>query len=104
MIAPDYPGFGHSDWPKPAEFAYTFDHLATVIDHFTDAIGLARYTLYMQDYGGPVGFRMALAHPERVQSLIIQNAVAHDEGLGAELEDAPRVLDRSGGPRECPAQ
>ncbi|HEX4073067.1 MAG TPA: alpha/beta hydrolase, partial [Planctomycetaceae bacterium] len=82
LIAPDYPGFGHSDWPKPDEFAYTFDHLATVIDHFTDAIGLARYTLYMQDYGGPVGFRMALAHPERVQALIIQNAVAHDEGLG----------------------
>ena len=82
LIAPDYPGFGHSDWPKPAEFAYTFDHLATVIDHFTDAIGLARYTLYMQDYGGPVGFRLALAHPDRVQSLIIQNAVAHDEGLG----------------------
>src|SRR5271155_3355382 len=56
LIAPDYPGFGHSDWPKPADFAYTFDHLATVIDRFTDAIGLARYTLYMQDYGGPVGF------------------------------------------------
>jgi pimeloyl-ACP methyl ester carboxylesterase len=82
LIAPDYPGFGHSDWPKPAEFAYTFDHLAAIMDHFTDAIGLARYTLYMQDYGGPVGFRMALVHPERVQALIIQNAVAHDEGLG----------------------
>ena len=83
MIAPDYPGFGHSDWPNPKEFSYTFDHLATVTDHFTQAIGLTKYTLYMQDYGGPVGFRMILAHPERVESLIIQDAVAHNEGLGA---------------------
>jgi pimeloyl-ACP methyl ester carboxylesterase len=83
LIAPDYPGFGHSDWPDPKQFAYTFDHVATVIDDFTQAIGLSRYTLYMQDYGGPVGFRMALAHPERVQALIVQDAVAHNEGLGA---------------------
>jgi pimeloyl-ACP methyl ester carboxylesterase len=83
LIAPDYPGFGHSDWPDPKEFAYTFDHLATVTSHFTQAIGLAKYTLYMQDYGGPVGFRMALAHPEQVEALIIQDAVAHDTGLGA---------------------
>jgi len=83
MIAPDYPGFGHSDWPNPKEFSYTFDHLATVTDHFTQAIGLTKYTLYMQDYGGPVGFRMILAHPDRVEALIIQDAVAHNEGLGA---------------------
>ena len=82
LIAPDYPGFGHSDWPKPTEFAYTFDHIATVIGQFTEAVGLTRYTLYMQDYGGPVGFRLALAHPERVRSLIVQDAVAHDTGLG----------------------
>jgi pimeloyl-ACP methyl ester carboxylesterase len=82
MIAPDYPGFGHSDWPDPKQFAYTFDHLATVVEHFTEALGLSRYTLYMQDYGGPVGFRVALAHPERVEALIVQNAVAHDGGLG----------------------
>ena len=82
LVAPDYPGFGHSDWPKPGEFAYTFDHLATVMDRFTELLGLARYTLYMQDYGGPVGFRMALAHPERVQAIIVQDAVAHNEGLG----------------------
>jgi pimeloyl-ACP methyl ester carboxylesterase len=83
MIAPDYPGFGHSDAPSPKEFAYTFDHIATVMDHFTQAVGLPRYTLYMQDYGGPVGFRMALAHPERINALIVQDAVAHNEGLGA---------------------
>jgi pimeloyl-ACP methyl ester carboxylesterase len=83
LVAPDYPGFGHSDWPAPNTYAYTFDHIAEVMDHFTAALGLSHHTLYMQDYGGPVGFRMALAHPERVQALIIQNAVAHNEGLGA---------------------
>jgi pimeloyl-ACP methyl ester carboxylesterase len=83
LVAPDYPGFGHSDWPDPQQFAYTFDHLAAVMDDFTQALGLSHYTLYMQDYGGPVGLRLALAHPERVQALIIQNAVAHNEGLGA---------------------
>jgi pimeloyl-ACP methyl ester carboxylesterase len=83
LIAPDYPGFGHSDWPDPKTFAYTFDHLADLMGHFTEVLGLARYTLYMQDYGGPVGFRMALAQPERVEALIVQDAVAHDEGLGA---------------------
>jgi len=83
LVAPDYPGFGHSDWPDPKVFAYTFDRLAEIINHFTEALGLTRYTLYMQDYGGPVGFRMALAHPGRLQGLIVQNAVAHNEGLGA---------------------
>ncbi len=83
LVAPDYPGFGHSDWPDPKKFAYTFDHLADVMNRFTEALGLARYTLYMQDYGGPVGFRMALAHPDRVEALIVQDAVAHDTGLGA---------------------
>src|ERR1700755_2279762 len=83
LVAPDYPGFGHSDWPEPNRFDYTFDHIASVMDGFTQAIGLSCYTLYMQDYGGPVGFRMPLAHPERVQALIVQDAVAHNEGLGA---------------------
>jgi pimeloyl-ACP methyl ester carboxylesterase len=82
LIAPDYPGFGHSDWPDPRKFAYTFDHIASVTEHFTEALGLSKYTLYMQDYGGPVGFRLALAHPERVEALIVQDAVAHDTGLG----------------------
>ena len=83
LVAPDYPGFGHSDWPDPKQFAYTFDHIADLMDDFTQALGLSHYTLYLQDYGGPVGFRMALAHPERVQAFIIQDAVAHNEGLGA---------------------
>jgi pimeloyl-ACP methyl ester carboxylesterase len=83
LIAPDYPGFGHSDWPDPKEFAYTFDRFAEIMNHFTEALGLSRFTLFMQDYGGPVGFRMALAHPDRIAALIVQNAVAHNEGLGA---------------------
>ena len=82
FVAPDYPGFGHSDAPEPKSFSYTFDHIAQIIDRFTQSIGLTRYSLYMQDYGGPVGFRLALAHPERIETLIIQNAVAHNEGLG----------------------
>src|SRR6201996_3047808 len=82
LVAPDYPGFGHSDWPDPKTFAYTFDHIAEVMNHFTEALGLSHFTLYMQDYGGPVGFRMILAHPDRVETLIVQDAVAHNEGLG----------------------
>ena len=83
LVAPDYPGYGHSDWPNPKQFDYTFDHISSVMNDFTQTLGLSYYTLYMQDYGGPVGFRMALAHPERVQALIVQDAVAHNEGLGA---------------------
>ena len=83
LVAPDYPGFGHSDWPDPQKFSYTFDHIAECMNHFTEALGLSRYTLYMHDYGGPVGFRMALAHPERIEALVIQDAAGHDEGLGS---------------------
>jgi pimeloyl-ACP methyl ester carboxylesterase len=81
LIAPDYPGFGHSSWPDHRTFPYTFDHLAEVMQKFTEQLHLDRYVLFMQDYGGPVGFRMALAHPERVRAMIIQNAVSHEEGL-----------------------
>jgi len=95
LVAPDYPGFGHSDWPDPKTFAYTFDHYAQIMNHFTEALGLSRYTLYMQDYGGPVGFRMALAHPERIEALIVQDAVAHNEGPGGQLEAAAGLLGRS---------
>src|ERR1700758_5586619 len=83
LVAPDYPGFGHSDWPDPKHFTYTFAHIAETVTHFTEALGLSRYTLYMQEYGGPVVFRVALAHPDRIEALIVQDAVAHNEGLGA---------------------
>lgn len=82
LVAPDYPGFGHSDAPEPERFTYTFDRLAAVTDRFTEILGLSRYALVVQDYGGPVGFRLALAHPERVTALVVQNAVAHEDGLG----------------------
>lgn len=82
IVAPDYPGFGQSDAPPPSTFPYTFDHLAGVVDKLTETLGLKTYVLYLQDYGGPIGFRLALAHPERVKAMVIQNAVAHEEGLG----------------------
>jgi pimeloyl-ACP methyl ester carboxylesterase len=82
LIAPDYPGFGNSEAPSPENFSYTFDAIADVVDAFTQAIHLDRYALYLQNYGGPVGYKLAVAHPERVIGLIIQNAVAHEEGLG----------------------
>jgi pimeloyl-ACP methyl ester carboxylesterase len=82
LIAPDYPGFGHSDAPPADKFAYTFDHIATVIDHFAQSVNATSYVLYVQDYGGPVGMRLAIAHPERVKALIIQNATSHEDGLG----------------------
>jgi pimeloyl-ACP methyl ester carboxylesterase len=79
MVAPDYPGFGHS--ATPPEFTWTFDRLADVVEAFTDALGLDRYGLYMQDFGGPVGFRLAVRHPDRVAFLVVQNANAYEEGL-----------------------
>ncbi|MCJ2044951.1 alpha/beta hydrolase [Methylobacterium sp. J-078] len=82
LIAPDYPGFGQSDAPSPEAYAYTFDTLAAAMTGLVEQLGIARYALFLQDYGGPVGFRMALANPERVSALLIQNANAYAEGLG----------------------
>ena len=104
LIAPDFPGFGHSDWPDPKKFAYTFEHFAEIMNHFTEALGLSRYTFYLQDYGGPVGLRMAMAHPERIEALIIQDAVGAQRRAGGELEGAPGLLGRSGGEREHAAR
>lgn len=81
VIAPDYPGFGQSSMPRVDEFDYTFDHLADVVDGFIQKLGMARYSLYVMDYGAPVGFRIAARHPERVQTLIVQNGNAYEEGL-----------------------
>jgi pimeloyl-ACP methyl ester carboxylesterase len=81
LIAPDYPGFGHSSAPSPSDFAYTFDNLSEVTDALVTRLGITSYVLLMQDYGGPVGFRLALSHPERVCAMIIQNAVSHEQGL-----------------------
>lgn len=81
LIAPDYPGYGSSSAPSVKDFEYTFDHLATIVDKFAQAKGLKKYSLYVMDYGAPVGFRLATMHPEKVQALIIQNGNAYDEGL-----------------------
>jgi pimeloyl-ACP methyl ester carboxylesterase len=82
LVAPDYPGFGESDAPPASQFQYTFDHLAQIVADFTQQLGLASYVLYQQDYGGPIGMRLAVAHPERVKAIIVQNAVSHEDGLG----------------------
>jgi pimeloyl-ACP methyl ester carboxylesterase len=92
VIAPDYPGFGHSAAPDRAEFAYTFDHLTDVVEAFTERLGMDRYALYLQDFGGPVGFRLAARHPERVSFLVVQNANAYEEGLPDSFWDLPREL------------
>lgn len=81
LVALDYPGFGNSSMPKVDEFDYTFDRIAEVVDRFIEKLGLKKYSLYVMDYGAPVGYRIAVEHPERVQSLIVQNGNAYDEGL-----------------------
>jgi pimeloyl-ACP methyl ester carboxylesterase len=81
VIAPDLPGFGFSDAPDRAGFAYTFEHLATVIDRFTERLGLTRFAIFVFDYGAPIGFRLALKHPERISAIITQNGNAYEEGL-----------------------
>jgi pimeloyl-ACP methyl ester carboxylesterase len=83
LIAPDYPGFGQSDAPAPSTYRYTFDHLAQTIDHLLEGLKISRYSLYIHDYGAPVGMRMILAHPDRLQVLISQNGNLYQAGLGA---------------------
>lgn len=84
LIAPDYPGFGASDFPSAEEYEYSFDNIARTVDLFLQQRGIERYSLFLQDYGAPVGFRIATAHPERVEALIVQNGNAYEEGLNPE--------------------
>jgi len=81
LVAPDYPGYGYSSMPSVDEFDYSFDNLANIVDKFIDKVGLKTYSLYLMDYGAPIGFRIATKHPERVESLIIQNGNAYVEGI-----------------------
>lgn len=87
LIAPDYPGFGNSDFPSAKEFDYTFDNLAAMIDLFLNKLQINSYALMIQDYGAPVGFRIATAHPEKVTGIISQNGNIYEEGLGAAWKD-----------------
>ena len=82
IVAPDFPGFGQSEAPPPSLYAYTFDHLSATTTLFLEQLGIDRYTLYLHDYGGPVGFHMMQLHPERLRALIVQNANVYLEGLG----------------------
>lgn len=82
LIAPDFPGFGQSDAPSPERYDYTFDHLAKTTGALLEKLQISRYTLYIHDYGAPVGFRLMKAHPERLRGLIVQNGNAYEEGLG----------------------
>lgn len=82
LIAPDYPGFGNSDFPSATDYSYTFDNLAQTVNAFLELKGIKKYALMIQDYGAPIGFRIATAHPERVTAIINQNGNAYLEGLG----------------------
>jgi pimeloyl-ACP methyl ester carboxylesterase len=79
LVAPDYPGFGHSDWPDPKKFAYTFDHIAEIMNHFAVELGLSRYTLYMQDYGGAVGYKLRLMRPP-LPATVVQQITSRRHG------------------------
>ena len=81
LVALDYPGYGNSDMPTVGKFDYTFEHLTDIVEDFTKNLSLKKYSIYVQDYGAPVGFRLAARHPERIQAIITQNGNAYDEGL-----------------------
>jgi pimeloyl-ACP methyl ester carboxylesterase len=81
LIAPDYPGFGNTDAPSPDEFSYTFDKLSEVVEKLLLSLGINRFTLFIQDYGSPVGFRIALRHPDWIQGIVSQNGNAYEEGF-----------------------
>lgn len=82
LIAPDYPGFGNSDFPSPEQYEYTFDNIAATMNAFLELKGISSYAIMMQDYGAPVGFRIATANPKRVTAIITQNGNAYEEGIG----------------------
>jgi pimeloyl-ACP methyl ester carboxylesterase len=81
VIAPDYPGYGQSSAPDHTRFEYTFDHLASIVDQLTQTLKLDKFTIYVQDYGAPVGYRIAVAHPEKITGIVVQNGNAYVEGL-----------------------
>jgi len=104
VVAPDYVGFGNSDAPAPTTYTYTFDHLAGTTNALLEKIKVDRYVLYMQDYGGPVGFRIMVKHPERIRGIVVQNANAYKEGLGAKWTNIAKYwADRDAHPEQLDA-
>jgi pimeloyl-ACP methyl ester carboxylesterase len=99
VVAPDYPGFGQSGMPDRDRFAYTFDGYARIVGKLTERLGLERYALYVMDYGAPVGFRLATAHPERVSAIVVQNGNAYDEGI-EKFWDPLKAYWSSGSPQD----
>lgn len=87
LVAPDYPGFGFSGFPDKEKFEYTFKNIAAVIDKFTDAIGLTSFTIYLHDYGAPMGLRVCVRSPEKIEKIIVQNGNAYDEGMGPQWDE-----------------
>ncbi|HZY83045.1 MAG TPA: alpha/beta hydrolase [Cyclobacteriaceae bacterium] len=87
LVAPDYPGFGFSDFPPADQFGYSFANIARVINQFTNAIGLDSFTIYLHDYGCPIGLRLCVSNPEKIEGIIVQNGNAYDEGIGPEWDE-----------------
>ena len=81
VIAPDYPGFGFTSMPDHKKFKYSFENLTNVVDQFTQKLGLTKFSIYVMDYGAPIGYRLAIRHPEQIQGIVVQNGNAYDEGL-----------------------
>ncbi len=104
LIAPDYPGFGQSSSPSTSEYVYSFDNLAVTINHFIDTLGLKKFILYVQDYGGPVGFRIATQRPQLIQALVVQNANAYAEGLGDALKPLVAYIQNPNAETEKPVR
>lgn len=92
VIAPDYPGYGQSEQPAMHQFTYSFDHLAAIVDKFTNQLGLNKYALYVQDYGAPIGYRLASAHPERITAIVVQNGNAYLEGIDNSFWDPVKAF------------
>ena len=86
LVAPDFPSFGQTESPSREEFEYSFDHLAKIVDKFTEQIGLTKFAMYVFDYGAPIGYRLAMWHPERITAIISQNGNMYEEGLGKKWE------------------
>src|SRR5215510_917827 len=95
VVAPDYLGFGQSSMPSHKDFAYTFENLTNIVEQLVEKLGLSNYSLYVMDYGAPVGYRLALRHPDRVQALIVQNGNAYDERASGVLGPDQKILEGS---------